>query len=321
MFRSFNLFTSFFLISVVFSYPSFAQNSTLNELSSKSPTSKRILAQKKIIDLGKNSVPLLKQGIKHSDKSVRMEVIRLIGELRVRQVLAELLNILKTTNDTRTIVIVSYAIGQIQDYRATPTLRYMASSQENNIVKRRSAIIALGLLGDSKAIPTLEEILNEESELLRIFAAGSLGLLGSDFGLKVALSSSDSLDHSERMHAIQALGLIGSDKSYDKLSMLLQKNPDMIQRQSVELSKFQIKLHSLALKERVEAIKNKLLSAKESSALTRWGIDELGKIEKEDAESALAVISESHHHSIIRSRAQSKRKIIDMREEIARSAQ
>lgn len=300
-------FISFFFISLAF-----AQDIRLSELSANLPTAKRIATVERLLSMGPEAIPLLRQGLEHFDETVRIESIRLLGEVKAKEAVPSLIQYLKTVDTTRSVLVTTYALGQIQDKRATPLLLQTASSLTRNNTRRRGAIIALGLLGDTKAIPVLEKILADSDELLRVFAAGSLGLLDSDKGLSIALQAVESSNSSVRLHAIQALGLIGSNKALDTLNDMLMLKPSVVERQTIEMALFQISLQGLPVEGRISAIERKLLSISKMTALSRWCIYELHRLGSPTAKASLQKVIQNHTDERIRSQATRKRKALDI---------
>lgn len=294
----------------------FAQDDPLSGLSSKFRMSERMKAQEKLLDMGPTVIPLLRQGLKYSDESIKIESIKLLGELKAKQAVPDLLEILKNATDTRTVSVTAHVLGQIQDKRATPEFINMASSVTGDIVRRRASIIALGLLGDKSAVPVLENILTEDNELLKVFAAGSLGLLGSQKGLDSALGATASPDYSLRKHAIQALGLIGSNKAMNTLNDLLRKKPLYVERETITLSQFQISLKGLTKQEKISSIKTRLLLKPTSTMTTKWYIRELINIGGPNAKAALEEIAQKHPDNHIRFEVARNRKVLNIIEKM-----
>jgi HEAT repeat protein len=68
----------------------FAQDSPINGLSSKFTLMERQMAKDKLIDMGVNAVPLLIQGMKYSDENIKIECIRLLGEIKAKDAVPNL---------------------------------------------------------------------------------------------------------------------------------------------------------------------------------------------------------------------------------------
>lgn len=266
-------------------FSSFAKDNLINDLSENYPLYKRQLAKDRLIEMGVNSIPFLIQGLKSPDESVRIECIKLLGEIKVKEAIPKLIEHLRNASDTRSIVVTTYALGQMQDNRVTPEFITMAASSDP--IQKRAAIIALGISGDTTAITLLEEILYDHDEIIRVFAAGSLGLLGSDKGLEIALKATESTDFSTRFHAIQALGIIGNKDALAKLNGMLKNKPEKVEKDTIEMSIFQINLKSQKESEKVDLLKNKLLNTTKKNVLNRWCFSELLRIGGSNVNAAL----------------------------------
>jgi len=304
------LFSCLVLTVSIFPSPPFADDNPVNALSDKYATIHRHSAKEKLYDKGPQAIPLLLQGLRNSDDSIQIECVRMLGELKSKKAVPDLLQYLKEKKNTHAVLVTSYALGRIKDKRATLPLIDMASPITRDDIRRRGAIIALGLLGDSQAIQELENILTDNNETLRVLAAGSLGLLGRNTGFDVALKATRATDFSNRILAIQALGLIGNKMAMPVLNDLLIQKPSMVETQTIELAKFQIELSHLSQDQRVSTIKTKLLLAPETNALTRWGLQALVDIGDSSAKAALNEVIQKHKSSDIRSEAVRQIKVL-----------
>jgi HEAT repeat protein len=275
----------------------------------------RQAARDKLLETWPSSIPLLIEGLNTSDETIRSECVRLLGEPKVKEAVPNLLEQLQKTENTSSILVTTYTLGQIQDARVIPILLDMASPAMKNPVRRRASIITLGLFGDRSLIPILEETLKDESEILRVFAAGSLGLLGSDKGLSIALMASQSEDFSIRMHAVQALGLIGSRTVLAYLNEMLKRNPKKVEREAIELAIFQINMKDLSNDERITGIKNKLLAIIKPTVSTRWCLDELARVGGPTARMILDQVIRSDIDEGTRKEAIRKQKILTILED------
>lgn len=298
------------LVTFVLLVPSYAgPGSLLNGLASGSTQMARQRARDQLLELGPSVIGVLRKGVRSPDESVRYESIRLLGDLQARDAVPELLACLRERRDARSVLVTSYALGQIRDGRALPELMRAASPQEGDIAARRGAIVALGLLGDCRAVPILTDVLSEDNELLKVFAAGSLGLLNSDSGLDAAIAACESNDDSTRRHAVQAIGLIGSKRGGMVLQRVLERHPLMVERQYIELSQFQISIHGWPEVRRLSALRTTILEASADSLITRWCIEQLGRTKAKNAKGILDEISRQHPLQAVRQHAASRCRI------------
>lgn len=300
-------------MSTFFVTQTFAQNMKSEQVTMGSSRTK-VDTSGEMLDMGPGAIPVLRENIGSSDTSLQVESIRLLGELGAKEAVPDLLEFIARSEDHRSVLVSMYALGLMQDIRATSYLISTASSVSTDPYRRRGAIVSLGLLGDKRAIPTLEKILLDDKEMLQIFAAGSLGMLGSDAGLSIALQGMKSEDPSIRLHAIQALGLIGSEVALDALDEKHQMYPTMVEKQTIEMAIFQIDLKQLPTEERILTIEEKILSIPKRTAISRWCTNELRRIGGPNAGSSLKKIAELHPDAQVRLWANRKKKALDISE-------
>lgn len=293
-----------------------AEDIKVNKLTPKSSVNKKDNNLKNIYSKGPDAIFIANEDLNDPDSEVQIESIRLMGEFKSKGSVPSLIKYLNSADTNRKKKKAMFALGRIRDKKATPPLLKIASALSENPSNRRSAIIALGLLGDEKAISVLEGILNDDDELLQIFAAGSLGLLGSEKGISIASKGLNSLDPSIRLHSIQALGLIGNAESLDMLDNVFIGKPSLVEKQTIQMSKFMISINRISKDSKIKSIKNKINDIDKSTALSRWCTNELHHIGGPHAKKALVEIIESHPSKQIRSHAERKLNNLKISEEI-----
>ncbi|HEX8147522.1 MAG TPA: HEAT repeat domain-containing protein [Pyrinomonadaceae bacterium] len=139
---------------------------------------------------------------------------------------------------------VAYALGETRDYAAYASLK-LAVFYDKEASVRGAAAVAIGRIGDARAVPVLSMVLNrrlpgtglvsrvtraksEENEFVRRAAAEALGRIGSREGVPALI---DALNDRRaggdvRREAARALGLIGDPAAAPALrSVLTDRDP------------------------------------------------------------------------------------------------
>ena len=116
--------------------------------------------------------------LKSPNAVIRREAIHRVGELRIKEAVPDLINLLKEDSGEITAEIIE-ALGRIGDSAAVKLL--VARLNENNLLIREKTIEALGKIRDKRAVPPLASILEQkdsrsEGEVLTaIWALGNIG--------------------------------------------------------------------------------------------------------------------------------------------------
>jgi len=118
------------------------------------------------------------------------------------------------------------ALGQIGDEKAVDPL-IKALDDEVSWVRMRAAI-ALGEINDSKAIDPLIKALKDESPYVRMYAASSLVYLGKTEYLSQVLTALKNENEDVRVEAAITLGEIGDTRAVDPLIEALRDESDFV---------------------------------------------------------------------------------------------
>lgn len=120
---------------------------------------------------------------------------------------ASLRDLLASENDTKVIASVLMALGKQGDAESFPVVERFAKASEDR--QRRAAVLALGDLGDKRAVPLLvERVRNDEDETTVRFAAGALSAFPSaEVGaLLLELIERKDLDRTTQAVILRSLG-------------------------------------------------------------------------------------------------------------------
>ncbi|MEQ8221265.1 MAG: HEAT repeat domain-containing protein [Candidatus Eremiobacterota bacterium] len=191
-----------------------------------------------LIYLGKPSVPLLIEGLKHENTYVRMKCASALGRIGDREAVEPLIeamwdkneqvrgasaNALGFIGDRRAFEILFVKMGDedthVQAYSADALIRLgnfaidflIKRLNDDDETIRVNATKILGRMGDSRAVPALTEILlKDKSYLPRAYAASALGLIGDTSSIDILCTSLGDENELVRLHSIEALSRIGT---------------------------------------------------------------------------------------------------------------
>jgi HEAT repeat protein len=190
--------------------------SLIKDLGSKDKE-RRWKASEELAEIGKKALNQLLEALKSNNVDLRVGAAITLGKIGVVEPLISALN--DTEWEVRWAAATS--LGNLRAKEAVDGLIALLKDEFWEV--RRAAAIALGKIRDEKAAKPLAEALEAEL-MIRFEAARALIQLGSKaVGSLQALLNSE--DPDVRMKAAEALGLIGDEKSSEALGELL-KDPD-----------------------------------------------------------------------------------------------
>ncbi|MBI5843443.1 MAG: HEAT repeat domain-containing protein [Deltaproteobacteria bacterium] len=224
----------------------------------------------------------------------RVTAITLLGDMNAASAIPTLAAIVKSSGEVSAINNAARSMGRMGGAAAyaalSGILAYVNQAPDALAFERKKAVImALGLCGEKAAVNVLLAELNntKNAMLVRIYAAGSLGLLGNKAGLALATSGLDSNEPAIIMAAIRALGAIGSSSSIADLTPFTAKQENRTFRMAAMLSISQIKAAALAETQKAAFIKQELTRNFGSSEYIHWGTGALKRMKSAEAKKAL----------------------------------
>jgi HEAT repeat protein len=128
-----------------------------------------------------------------------------------RPLTAEMVELLGTTEDTDTRILIPIVLGELGDPSAAAGLIELVKDPNQNVNARFNAIEALGKLLVLEAVPTLKQYLSTGEPYLRYAAVVALGLIGSPDAEQDLLPLLE--DEYLVEPAISALGQLGSSSA------------------------------------------------------------------------------------------------------------
>jgi len=284
-----------------------------------------------ILDLGYAAVPDLVELLEEDTADDEIEAKRqwgakvtamnILSELKAKNALAVLEDLLENSDDLSAINNSARTIGRIGGNQAYKILEGVffntqAFRYSYNDDRKRAVIAALGLCGNKKAVPLLLDALENPNndQGIRIYAAGSLGLLGNTEGLGLVNDAAESDDSQVKLAAIRALGLIGSTESIESLvDKTGGSHVKYIHRNAAKLSLVQIESEQLTGKEKAEYIKEQLIKNPKKTGYVQWGTMKLKNMKSQSAKKALKNLSEQDapEFSVLSHAAKARLKTMD----------
>lgn len=215
----------------------------------------------------------------------RVTAINLLGELKDNKSLVELNRLLISSDDPSLIFNSARSMGKISGKEAfvllsRALLLSLNKSDERNEFIKKATVLGLGICGQKQAVPLLKKVLKnpKNNQLLKIYAAGSLGLLGSEEGLDIATNGVQSSNSQIRQRSIQALGLIGNQSSQKILQKEIQSKKFFI-KNTASLALARVEYRHIADGDKVGFIKKQLEQHPRNQAFIGWGTRNLSKID------------------------------------------
>ena len=224
----------------------------------------------------------------------KVTAMNILSELSAQEALDILKDMLENSDNLSVINNAARTIGRIGGNKAYQILEDVFVNAQNlrytqNDARLRASIAGLGLCGNKKATGLLAGVMKNPNndEIIQIYAAGSLGLLGSQDGLDAATAGLGSTDPYIRLAATRALGLIGSPSSVPALSKLTRPDVDYVYRKSAQLSIAQIETAQLPDDNKIVYIQHQLINHPQITDFIQWGTMKLKKMNTPKAKKAL----------------------------------
>ncbi|MEW5733574.1 MAG: HEAT repeat domain-containing protein [Thermodesulfobacteriota bacterium] len=228
------------------------------------------------------------------DYNARIGVMNLLGEIGDPQALPVLAEILRDAEQPSSINTAGRNIGRIGGKEAFAVLSETLAEQaahpdESSQAREMAVVLALGLCGDRQAVPPLQELLKDTAkpERTRVYAAGSLGMLGDSSGLALATKSLDSEDYYLAIASARSLGVIADPSSIKVLKEKSESANNLLLKEEIKLSLFQVEAAQKPGDEKVAYIKEQLLKHPSYTPFVQWGTMELAKMNTAASRQAL----------------------------------
>ncbi len=248
-----------------------------------------------LIALLRESAPAGDRIAEKKDWAAKVTAMNLLAEMKARPALDVLEDMLNNTDNVSAVYNAARTIGRIGGPNAFKILEAALLStgrptDDLAYARKKAVIVGLGLCENDQAVPLLQNEMNNSDNdiIIRIYAAGSLGMLGFGDGLDLVTAALNSSDVTVRLAAIRAAGIIGQIETVAELNRAVGPYASFVQRRAVLTSIAQIRAGRLTGDEKVRFIENALMNNSRNTALIQWGTMQLKKARSAAAMSALS---------------------------------
>jgi HEAT repeat protein len=195
-------------------------------------------AYEALVRIGDSALDTLIKALKRKNKYIRVEVAKILGEIKSERAIEPLINALKdrATEVRCAAARALWKIGTPEALEAARVFGKIGDKREiEQLIKalkdkdiRRATIWELEKIGDEKAVKPLIEFLDEDKEnLILCDAVRALGEIGDERAVEPLIKKlKKGFDFSFQMEAVEALGKIGSEKATEPLINAL--NDDIV---------------------------------------------------------------------------------------------
>lgn len=151
--------------------------------------------------------PVIDVLLKDSNIGVRISAAQVLGVLGDKNAIKPLINAL-FQKDTRIRAQAARSLGRLKAAEAAGPLADIAEDEEEKSI-RNYAIESLGEIKTAESLKTLKKLLKSKHLEIAVNAAASLGKLGENKGLNIALEGIGADDVMVRRRAVMAISYIG----------------------------------------------------------------------------------------------------------------
>jgi HEAT repeat protein len=163
---------------------------------------------------------------KNTDRLVRRDMARYLGELRYRPAIPDLIRGLDDV-DPEVRAACAYALGKLQARAAAIRLREIMNNEKEEMPVRVAAAVALGQIGDMTGVRFLIDQLKSSDEKVRAAAVDALRTIGKP-AARLLVQAAQSNDPLQRWGSLAALGETGDRRALPILLRALRDdNPDV----------------------------------------------------------------------------------------------
>jgi HEAT repeat protein len=199
---------------------------------SVSPTLKKTISNiAAYFPTGSNIVTLLKTFLKDNDANVRSSAVNALGQLQVKEVIPQLIDLLKD-NDVNVRSNVVKALGKLQVKEAASLLIDLLKDNDINVCS--SAINTLVKLQIKEAIPHLIDLLKDNNPKIRSRAIDALGELQAKEVIPQLIDLFKDNDSDVRFNVVKALGILRAKEVIPQLIELLEDNDITVRSSTID---------------------------------------------------------------------------------------
>ncbi len=182
--------------------------------------------------MDERTLTVLVRKLKRGSEHEKISVLSLICDSGDKRVVPELLAALKREQNTAVCLRIICTLGRLGDSRAEPSLMEMLSSPDWRI--KAQCAQALGELKAVQAVDRLVTFLGDQNDLLHWSVCDALGSIGGEKALGHLLDTLERVRNNRRCwHIIYALGKIGDEKAFDRIIPFLSHPDSVVRRHAV----------------------------------------------------------------------------------------
>ncbi|MCS7265295.1 MAG: HEAT repeat domain-containing protein [Armatimonadetes bacterium] len=207
----------------------------------------------------------------NSDRLIRRDMARYIGELRYAKATSDLIDRLQNDADPEVRSACAYALGNIKAKFATGPLREVMENEKEEMPVRLSAAVALGQMGNENGIQFLIDQLKSSDEKIRSSAVEALRTIGKP-ATNLLIKAAQSKDPLQRWGAVAALGETGEPKAVPILLRALRDEDENVRAvAAASLGKLR---YARAAPQLIRALADK---SERVQAHAEWALENIGE--------------------------------------------
>lgn len=206
----------------------------------------------------------------NSDRLIRRDMARYIGELRYAKATPDLIDRLQNDADPEVRSACAYALGNIGAKFAVGPLQDVMNNEREEIPVRLAAAVGLGLMGNEQGIKFLIDQLKSSDEKIRASAVEALRTIGKP-ATRLLIEAAKSKNPLQRWGAVAALGETGDPKAVPILLRALRDEDENVRAvAAASLGKLR---YSRAAPQLVRALADK---SERVQAHAEWALENIG---------------------------------------------
>ncbi len=169
--------------------------------------------------IGKPAIPFLVEALGHTEKRVRRAAAVLLGELNATSAVPALVEAFQNATRTSDRMILAATLGRLRDERGLSALMdgLKAKDKQLQAVSAR----AIAQFEDSRAVPTLVDLLDSSDELVRGSAVYALKKIGEK-GIPELSRALATTKGSTKVEVLNLLAEVGGDESIAAIQTALE---------------------------------------------------------------------------------------------------
>ncbi len=207
----------------------------------------------------------------NSDRLIRRDMARYIGELRYAKATPDLIDKLQKDADPEVRSACAYALGNIGAKFAVGPLQEVMENGKEEMPVRLAAAVALGQMGNEQGIKFLIDQLKSSDEKVRAAAVEALRTIGKP-ATRLLIEAAQSKDSLQRWGAVAALGETGDPKAVPILLKALRDEDENVRAvAAASLGKLR---YARAAHQLVQALADK---SERVQAHAEWALENIGE--------------------------------------------